>query len=322
MRAYVLRAPGGPEALELCQIPRPSPGAGQVLIQIKAFGLNRAEHFTRRGFSPSVQLPRVIGIECVGTVVAAPQTGFVPGQTVAAMMGGMGRAYNGSYAEYTCVPAAHVFPVHTSLDWAALGALPEMLQTTAGSLGVGLECDRAQTLLVRGGTSSIGLAAIAMARRLGLTVAATSRTAARFDVLTRAGAHHALVDCGALAARVGALFPGGADRVLELIGTTTLADSLRCCRPGGIVCMTGILGGQWVWDGFQPMGDIPTGVKLTSYSGGSGDISAETLQALVDDVADGRLEIRRGRVFSFDDVVEAHRVMDANAGGGKMVVVV
>lgn len=116
MRAVVVSAPGGPEVLEQVELPVPKPIDGEVVIEIRAFGLNRAEIFTRRGDSgPAVAFPRVIGIECVGTVVAAPGTDIEPGQTVAAMMGGMGRAFDGSYAEYTRVPRQSVFPIETSL---------------------------------------------------------------------------------------------------------------------------------------------------------------------------------------------------------------
>ena len=110
------------------------------------------------------------------------------------------------------------------------------------------------------------------------------------------------------------------DRVLELIGTTTLLDSLRCVRSGGIVCMTGILGGQWVLESFEPMQDIPTGTKLTSYSGGSSDISTEQLQRYVRLVEEDKLLIQTGPVFKFEELVQAHELMDANLAGGKIVV--
>ena len=146
MRAYVISEPGGPEKLELKELAQPTARSGWVLIKNRAFGLNRSEWFTRRGDSPSVKFPRVLGIECVGEVVDAPDDGLEPGQRVAAMMGGMGRQFDGSYAEYVLVPRANVFPLRTKLDWAVLGALPEMLQTVHGSLYTGLEIDRAHTI--------------------------------------------------------------------------------------------------------------------------------------------------------------------------------
>lgn len=322
MKAWRLHRPGGPDAFVLDEIPRPEPAEGEVLIAIRAFGLNRSEWFTRIGESPSVTLPRVLGIECVGTVVRDPSGVLAAGQRVAAMMGGMGRQFDGSYAEYTSVPASSVFPLETELSWEILGALPEMLQTCHGSLHTGLEVQAGETLLIRGGTSSIGLATLALAKHAGLNVISTSRSEAKVHVLEAAGADEVVVDAGNIAERVRASHPRGVDRVLELIGTTTLLDSLQCARPGGVVCMTGILGGKWELPSFRPMDQIPTAVRLTSYAGGAGDISRRELQRYVSMVEAGQLEILRGPIWTFEQLPLAHRAMDENRANGKMVVVV
>lgn len=320
MRAYIISAPGGPDRLELSVVPRPLPRDGWVLIRNRAFGINRSEWFTRIGESPSVKFPRVLGIECVGEVVAAPGSDLAVGHTVAAMMGGMGRQFDGSYAEYVLVPRANVFPLKTTLAWRLLGALPEMLQTVHGSLHTGLEIERARNILIRGATSSIGFAAISMSRSAGLEVTATTRNAAKTAELKAAGAEHVIVDDGDVAAKARAIDPDGYDRVLELIGATTLLDSLKAARRGGIVCMTGILGGSWTVENFRPMGDIPTGVKLTSYSGEASDISQSQLQRYVSLVESGALTLKLGPSFSFERLREAHVMMDENRANGKMVV--
>lgn len=320
MRAYVISEPGGPEKLELREVAKPVARPGWVLIENRAFGLNRSEWFTRRGDSPSVSFPRILGIECVGQVVKASDDSLERGQTVAAMMGGMGRRFDGSYAEFVLVPRANVFPLRTELEWGVLAALPEMLQTVHGSLHTGLEIDRARTLLVRGATSSIGFAAMALARSAGLEVAATTRNPAKSEELIAAGATHVVVDTGSIAESIRAIYPDGIDRVLELVGTTTLLDSLKATRRGGIVCMTGILGGQWVLPEFHPMGDVPTGVKLTSYSGEASDISAEQLQRYVSLVESGELNLKAGPRFRFDQLREAHELMDSNRANGKIVI--
>lgn len=322
MKAWILHQPGGPDAFKLEELPVPEPSNGQVLIKIGAFGLNRSEWFTRIGESPTVKLPRVLGIECVGTVVSDPSGTYQAGQRVAAMMGGMGREYDGSYAEYTCVPMSSVFPVESKLSWEDLGALPEMLQTCHGSLHIGLEVKAGETLLIRGGTSSIGLATLAMAKQAGLQVIATSRSAAKVDVLKQAGANQVIIDDGSVASTLRKSHPKGVDRVLELIGTTTLLDSLNCARPGGVVCMTGILGGAWELTNFRPMGQIPTAVRLTSYSGGATDITPEELQRYIAMVELGRLKLQRGPIWKFEQLQEAHHAMDENRANGKMVVVV
>ena len=238
------------------------------------------------------------------------------------MMGGTGPQFDGSYAEYTSVPSSSVFALETELPWEVLGALPEMLQTCHGSLHTGLEVQTGETLLIRGGTSSIGLATLAMAKHAGLKVISTSRSDAKANVLEAAGADDIVIDAGTIAEQVRASHPQGVDRVLELIGTTTLLDSLQCARPGGVVCMTGILGGQWELLSFRPMGQIPTAVRLTSYSGGAGDISREQLQQYVSMVESGQLELRRGPMWCFDQLPVAHQAMDENRANGKMVVVV
>lgn len=322
MKAWRLHRPGGPEAFVLEEIPKPEPAEGEVLIRVRAFGLNRSEYFTRIGQSPTVKLPRVLGIECVGTVVSDPSGALTVGKRVAAMMGGMGRQFDGSYAEYTSVPSSSVFPLETELPWEVVGALPEMLQTCHGSLHTGLEVKTGETLLIRGGTSSIGLTTLALAKHAGLKVISSSRSEAKAHVLEAAGADEVVIDAGNVADRVRASHPQGVDRVLDLIGTTTLLDSLQCARPGGVVCMTGILGGEWVLPSFRPMGDIPTAVRLTSYSGGADDISREQLQRYVSMVEAGQLQIRQGPLWGFEQLPEAHRAMDENRANGKMVVVV
>lgn len=235
-------------------------------------------------------------------------------------MGGMGRQFDGSYAEYTLVPHGCVFSLHTKLPWEKLAALPEMLQTTHGSLYTALEIDRAKSLLIRGGTSSIGMAALALAKKAGLRVGTTTRDPKKVAELMAAGADEVWIDQGELAEQIASEASGPYDRVLELVGATTLLDSLRCVGRGGIVCMTGMLGGAWVLDRFHPMGDVPTAVKLTSYSGETADLTPEQLQTYVDLVATDKLEVKTGPVFKFEELVEAHTLMDENRAGGKIVV--
>src|SRR5580658_5960793 len=126
MRAAVIRTAGGPEVLKIESLPIPEPRNDQVLIRVKAFGLNRSELFTRQGHSPDVKFPRVLGIEAVGLVESAPGNEFRKGDIVATAMGGMGRQFDGGYAEYTCVPAKQVQVFKTELPWDTLGAIPEM----------------------------------------------------------------------------------------------------------------------------------------------------------------------------------------------------
>lgn len=185
MKAVVLYAPGPPSALKIEQRPIPKAAPGQVLIRVHAFGLNRSELFTRLGHSPNVRLPGVLGIEAVGTVAECPGEEHAVGETVATCMGGLGREVDGGYAEYTLVKTEFARAIKTKLPWDVLGALPEMLQTSWGALNAerGLQIVAGETLLIRGGTTSVGLAAAAIAKSQGLTVLATTRRKDRIELL-------------------------------------------------------------------------------------------------------------------------------------------
>lgn len=319
MRAVVIEAPGPPEVLRLRRVPVPTPAVGEVLIRVRAFGLNRSELHFRRGQATSGSFPRIPGIEAVGIVAAAPGGEFAPGSQVATMMGGMGRTFDGGYAEYVLVPATQVVGFTSDLPWAVLGAVPEMLQTAAGSLDV-LEVTAGQTLLVRGGTSSVGMALAVLAGLRGMTVLATTRDPAKADSLRRLGVGHVLVDDGNIAPRVLELVPGGVDAAVELVGVNVLRDTLRATRRGGTVCFTGMLSDQWTIPDFYPMDWLPNGVRLTAYSGEAADLAPEALQGFLDAVAAGRAVVPVGRTYRLEDIVRAHRDLEDNAVGGKGVV--
>ena len=320
MKAVVLDAPGPPEALQIRDLPIPTPRPGQVLIKVEAFGLNRSELHTRLGLAVGVTFPRVLGIEATGTVAACPGGEFGVGQQVATMMGGMGRTFDGGYAEYTCVPAEQVVAFTSSLYWATLGAVPEMLQTAYGSLTIGLDAQPEQSILIRGGTSSVGMAAAVLAKGLDMIVLSTTRNPAKIDALRRIGADHVLIDDGQIADRVRDILPNGVDTAIELVGTPTLPDTLAATKLHGVVCFTGMLSNVWTVTDFYPIDYIPRGVRLTAYTGEATDLSAGILQDFLDAVTAGEAIVPLHRVYHLDEISEAHAEMEAGSATGKIVV--
>jgi NADPH2:quinone reductase len=320
MRAVVVEQPGGPEVLRVKVVPVPVPRPGWILIRVEAFGLNRSELHFRSGVASTGSFPRVPGIEAVGTVAEAPGGEFPIGTKVAAMMGGMGREFDGGYAEYVSVPAGIVLPFSSSLGWDVLGGVPEMLQTAAGSLRVGLEAVDGQSLLIRGGTSSIGLALATLGSMRGMTVFSTTRNPDSRELLESAGATHVIIDDGHVAATVREIEPRGVDGAVELVGVNVMRDTLRAVRTGGTVCFTGMLSDQWTISEFYPMDWLPNGVRLTAYSGEASDLTQRELQGFLDAVEAGHARVPIGRTFALDEIVQAHTLMESGTAGGKIVV--
>ena len=322
MHAIVLDGPGAPEALKIRVVRRPVARPGWVLIKVHAFGLNRSELHFRRGLGSFGSFPRIPGIEATGVVVEAPGGEVAEGTQVAALMGGMGRTFDGGYAEYVSVPASSVVPFRSSLDWSTLGAVPEMLQTANGSLTVGVNAAPGSSLLIRGGTSSIGMALAVLAKRQGITVVATTRNPAKTQALLDAGTDHVVIDSGSIAEQVRGIFPGGVGGAVELVGTPTLQDTLRATAVHGTVCFTGMLSDEWTVKDFYPIDFIPNGVRLTAYSGGASDLPAPVLQEFLDAVEAGRVSVPIGKVYRFDEIVQAHQDMEDGSVSGKLVVTV
>jgi NADPH:quinone reductase-like Zn-dependent oxidoreductase len=323
MRAAVCVRAGGPEVLEIRELPVPAVRAGWSLVQVKGAGLNRSELRTRQGHSPDVTFPRVLGIECVGIVAASTDPAVPDGTTVAAVMGEMGREFDGGYAEYALLPNSLLMPVTTTLPWDVLAALPETYLTAQGSLdALGVGPGGPGRLLIRGGTSSVGLAAASIASGSGVRTAATTRRPGKTGALTAAGVDHALVDDGGSpAAGVHAVWPEGPDYVLDLVGASTILDSLRLVRRGGTVCMAGSLSG-WAIPAFEPIAMIPSGTRLTAFHSDDikGSAGAAVLQRVVRQVEAGLYRPNVDRVFGLDDIVAAHRYMEDNQAAGKLVV--
>ena len=323
MRAIVITEPGGPEVLQIQEVGDPVPGDQEVLIAVKAFGVNHAETHMRRGEWP--EATPISGIEAVGTVVTDPSGVLAEGTKVLTIMGGLGRTRDGSYAEYTAAPAANVAVIETSLGWTDLAAIPESYATAWLALHGNLELEAGQWLLVRGATSALGQAAVNIASDLGARVLATTRCENRAPLLRSLGAEGVVIDTGEIAGAVRELVRGGADRVLDLVGNSALRDSLQAVRVKGRVCQAGFLGGLGPVADFLPAFDMPSGVQFSffgSFEVGSGayPISAIPFSDIVAKAEAGVYQAKPARVFTFEEIADAHRVMEAGEAAGKLVV--
>ena len=313
MEAVVLTGPTPAEQVRLTRVPVPRARPGWVLVRVRAFGLNHSEQILRLSEIQAdyIQKPIIPGIECVGEVADPSDSSFRPGQKVAALMGGMGRSFNGSYAPYALLPASHVFAIETGLSWAETAAAPETYFTAWGSLFECLRLRRGDTLLVRGGTCALGYAAIRLAKALGCRVIATTHREQKLALLARAD--RAVLDTGRLAGSF-----SGVTKALELVGPKTLRDTLRCVEKGGVVCSTGILGGVYALDGFDPIKEIPNGVYLTGFF--SNDPDQQTITELFSFLAEHRITPDVGAVYPFAAIARALRDMDHHKVDGKIVV--
>jgi NADPH:quinone reductase len=323
MRAIVLEKFGGLDSLVYTNIPKPLPKHGEVVIQVRGFGLNHAEMHMRRG--EWAEAAEVSGIECVGIVDSCPGGEFPVGAKVAALMGGLGRTINGSYAEYTRVRAANVASIDSELPWLQLAALPEIFATAWTCLFRNLNLSAGQTVVVRGATSSFGQAAVKMAVAAGARVIATTRSYERFAMLEQLGAARVELESKTLAAEIADTKQ--IDAVLDLVGNSTILDSLDMLRRGGTACLAGWLGGLDPIGDFNPLLRMASGVNWSFFGsfvfGTAGfPLSDVPLQDIAAQVAAGQLEAAPSRVFSFNEIHEAHRIMEAGQAGGKMVVVI
>ncbi len=324
MRAIVIKQYGGPEVLSIEDRPEPIPEADQVLIQVKAFGLNHAEIYFRSGAWGDVA--EISGIECVGVVEADPTMRLTIGQKVIAIVGGMGRSLNGSYAEYTAVPASNVVAINSNLAWEDFAAIPESYGTAWTCLFVNLELATGQTVLIRGATSALGQAAVNLASHSGARVIATTRNQKRASALEGLGAKLVLLECEDLRDRVREHHPEGIDCVLDLIGNTVILDSLAMLRRGGRACLAGFLGGGGPLASLEPVFQIPSARHLSVFAsavvtGGPEFPLAEIpFQNIVDRVTDGTYQAKPAKVFDFEDICDAHRLMESNGANGKIVI--
>ena len=303
------------DEVSLTEVPVPSVRPGWILIKVKAFGMNHSEKILRLGEIEAdyITKPVIPGIECVGEVEDPSDTDLKKGDRIIAMMGGMGRSFDGSYAEYALLPAHHVFKVETDLPWDELASIPETYLTAWGSLFECLQLKKGETLLIRGATCALGYAAIDIAKALGCRIIGTTHRESKLGLLK--GVDEAVLDNGELSEK--RLI---ADKALDLIGPKSILDTLRTVKKGGIVCDTGILGGVFELNGFDPIKDIPNGVYLTGYF--SNYPTQELVDSIFQFIRDHDLHPTYAQRFDFKEIRDACKALDEGKSNGKIVVVI
>jgi putative PIG3 family NAD(P)H quinone oxidoreductase len=314
MRAVVLDGHGGPEVLRVADVPDPEPGPGEVLIEVAATAVNRADLLQRQGFYPPPPgASEVIGLECSGTVAAVGDgvTAWREGDEVCALLAG------GGYATRVTVPAAQCLPVPRGIDVVTAAALPEAACTVWSNVAMTARLARGETLLVHGGASGIGTFAIQVAKRLDARVVVTARRA-KHDACRALGADETVdYETEDFAETV------RADVILDILGAKYLARNVAALKPNGRLVVIGLQGGT--------KAELDLGALLAKR----GTVVATSLRYRpVEEKADIVREVRSNvwplvesgavrpvvdRVLPLDDVAEAHRVMAAGEHVGKIL---
>jgi NADPH2:quinone reductase len=320
MDAIFISKFGPPSVLKFQKVPKPTPAPQEVLIKVKAFGLNHAEMHMRKG-EWDVWNP-VTGLECVGVVEECPNDEIPVGSKVIGVLGGMGLLRPGSYGEFVSVPINNVIQIDTKLSWELLAAIPLVYATAYVCVFTVLNVQSGESLLIRGATSTIGQAALHLAVDAGIKVTATTRREERFGLLKKMGATKVMLEQDDLE-----MDTGGKkfDKVLNLIGNRVLVKSINITRPGGRMLQAGWLGGLEPVKDFNPMVEMESGVHFSLYHGKvlgtpAFPFSAIPLQEIIKKIENGAWDAKPAHVFDYEDIHKAHEMLDSHDAGGKIVI--
>lgn len=318
MKAVVISEAGPAQNLEYRDVPTPKVKEGWSLVKVKGFGINHSEIFTREGQSPSVVFPRILGIECVGVIEQTTDALRLPvGQKIVSIMGEMGRAFDGSYAEYVLLPNDQIYPIETELEWDVLASIPETYYTAYGSF-LSLEITDEDNVLVRGATSGLGVAFMKIVKGIhpSIKVTGTTRNIQKEDMLRREGFDDVVID------QEGELQTQKTyTKIVDLIGPKSIKNSIDHLSERGIICSVGQLGNEWYLDTFDPIIEMRGFKKLTSFY--SGDVDEALLNHIIQLVETDQIQnVRPTKVFKLDQLVKAHEyVENEQERFGKVVVI-
>lgn len=313
MKAVVVHQAGGPEVLKIEERPIPVATDTQTVMHIRAFAVHRYEVLTREGGSPSVKFPRVIGVEAVGEVEQPAKTSSLKkGQRVLIINGGFGREFDGSEQQYALVPDEQLHAVDFDGSWAEFANYPETFYTAFGAIKY-TNLKPGQSLLVRGGTTGVGNAAVVLAKAMGLQVTATSRRPERLQMLKDLGADDAILDTeGRLKTT------DNYDGIVDLVGSEVIEDSLSHLAFGGYYTLVGLLTGKWLWNNFDPFENLYGRRYATIFDGAVYD---DWIQEMFGLINQHHLQIPVSKVFKLDDIQAAQDyVMQHDRPMGQVIV--
>ena len=314
MKAIVVSKAGTSKVLEYKEVDTPKLKEGWSLVKVKGFGINRSEIFTRKGFSPSVKFPRILGIECVGEI--AESKVFKKGEKVISIMGEMGRDFDGSYAEYVLLPDKQIYKVDTKLSWSDLAAVPETFYTAFGSMK-NLQIDENHKVFIRAASSGTGIAFLKLlkAKYADIKVYGSTGKKEKIQILKSQGFTDIFLDT-VKELQTDLQF----DKILELIGPKTIKNSIKHLKEGGIICSSGQLGEEWYLREFDPIMELKNNVYLTSFY--SGNVSAEKFNEMLAYIEKYKVNVSPEKVFSLEDTPKAHDYVESGNNFGKVVVVI
>lgn len=323
MRFIDLPSHGGPEVMRLSQAPLPKPAKGEVLVKVEAAGVNRPDVAQRQGtYPPPKDASPILGLEIAGEVVALGEgvTEFKLGDKVCALANG------GGYAQYCTVPAGQALPFPKGYDAVKAAALPETFFTVWANLFQMAGLTEGESVLIHGGTSGIGTTAIQLAKAFGAEVYATAGSAEKCEACVKLGAKRAInYREEDFAAVIKAETDGkGVDVVLDMIGAAYFEKNLSALAKDGCLSIIAFLGGAVA----EKVNLAPIMVKRLTVTGSTmRPRTADEKRAIRDDlvaevwplIESGQLAPVINRVFTLDEVVEAHRLMESSSHIGKIV---
>ncbi|HEX3221698.1 MAG TPA: NAD(P)H-quinone oxidoreductase [Nocardioides sp.] len=325
MRAVVPSGPGGPEVLEYVEVPDPEPGEGEVLLDVAATAVNRADLLQRQGhYPPPPGASEILGLECSGTVSAlgAGVEGIEVGQEVCALLAG------GGYATRAAVPAGQVMPLPPGVDLTTAAALPEVAATVWSNVMMVAGLRSGDTFLVHGGAGGIGTFAIQLAQAVGARVLATAGSPEKLDLCRSLGADVAIdyreQDFVEVVAEV--TDGHGVDVLLDNMGASYLARNVAALAVEGRLVVIGMQGGTKAELDLNALLRKRAAVIATNLRGRPVSEKTTICAAVAEHVwplvADGTIKPMVGTTLPLADAAEAHRLMESGTGTGKILLVV